>query len=188
MIFRPTPIAGAFVIDLEKRGDERGFFARAFCQTEFAQAGLATNFVQANDSLSATRGTLRGMHYQLAPKAETKVIRCIQGALWDCILDLRPASPTFGQWFGEELTAANRRTLYAPKGCAHGFITLSDQCEAWYLVDEFYSPEQERGVRWDDPQFAIQWPIPPVVISDKDKNWPDFNSAYHLTSGADRKE
>ncbi len=154
MIFRPTPIAGAYVIDLEKRGDERGFFARAFCQNEFAQAGLVTNFVQANDSLSAQRGTLRGMHYQLVPKAETKVIRCIQGALWDCIVDVRPASPTFGRWYGEELTATNRRMLYAPKGCAHGFITLSDECEAWYLVDEFYAPNRSGAFAGTIPSSA----------------------------------
>jgi len=180
MIFTETPLKGAFLIDLEKRGDERGFFARAFCAKEFAAHGLATHFVQVNNSLSATKGTLRGMHYQLAPKAETKLVRCIRGALFDVILDLRRGSPTFGRSFGAELTADNRRMMYVPKGFAHGFITLSDATEAFYLVDEFYAPEFERGVRWNDPKFNIQWPIQPVVISDKDRAHRDFDPAWHL--------
>ncbi len=180
MIFTETPLKGAFLIDLEKRGDERGFFARAFCAKEFAAHGLATHFVQVNNSLSATKGTLRGMHYQLAPKAETKLVRCIRGALFDVILDLRRGSPTFGRSFGAELTADNRRMMYVPKGFAHGFITLSDAAESFYLVDEFYAPEFERGVRWNDPKFNIQWPIQPVVISDKDRAHRDFDPAWHL--------
>ena len=164
MIFTETPIPGAYLIDLEKRGDDRGFFARAFCEKEFAAHQLVTRFVQVNNSLSAQKGTLRGMHYQLAPKAETKLVRCIRGALYDLILDLRPGSPTFGQSFGAELTAENRRMMYVPKGFAHGFITLADDTEAFYFVDEFYAPECERGIRWNDPRFRPAWPIAPVVL------------------------
>ncbi|MFO1091091.1 MAG: dTDP-4-dehydrorhamnose 3,5-epimerase [Hyphomicrobiales bacterium] len=180
MIFTETPLKGAYVIDLEKRGDDRGFFARAFCVNEFGANKLATNFVQVNNSLSAQKGTLRGMHYQLAPKAETKVVRCIRGSLYDVILDLREGSPTFGQSFGAELSAENRRMMYVPKGFAHGFITLADDTEAFYFVDEFYGPEQERGVRWNDPKFKIAWPIEPTVVSDKDKGHRDFDPAWHL--------
>lgn len=180
MIFHPTPLAGAYLIELEKRGDDRGFFARAFCTREFAAHDLVRNFVQVNNSLSAQAGTLRGMHYQLAPHAETKLVRCIRGALWDCILDLRRDSPTFGRWYGVELSAENRRMLYVPKGFAHGFITLSADVEAFYFVDEFYAPQAERGVRWDDPRFRIAWPMSPVVLSDKDRAHPDFDEAFHL--------
>ncbi|MCC7409572.1 MAG: dTDP-4-dehydrorhamnose 3,5-epimerase [Phycisphaeraceae bacterium] len=180
MIFTPTPLGGAFVIDLEKRGDERGFFARVFCEKEFAQHGLATRFVQVNNSTSAQKGTLRGMHYQLAPAAETKLVRCIRGSLYDVILDLRKGSPTFGQSFGAELSAENRRMMYVPKGFGHGFITLTEDTEAFYFVDEFYAPQQERGVRWNDPRFAIRWPIEPAVISEKDGKWRDFDEAYHV--------
>jgi dTDP-4-dehydrorhamnose 3,5-epimerase len=180
MIFTPTPLAGAYLIDLERRGDDRGFFARMFCSDEFRAHGLVTQFVQVNDSLSAQRGTLRGMHYQLAPRAETKVLRCVRGALWDVILDLRPDSPTFGRSFGAELTAENRRMMYVPKGFAHGFLTLADDTESVYLVDEFYAPDRERGVRWDDPRFGIEWPGRPVVLSDKDRAHRDFDPAWHL--------
>lgn len=180
MIFTETPLAGAYVIDLEKRGDDRGFFARAFCEREFGAKGLSTHFVQVNNSTSAQRGTLRGMHYQLAPKAETKLVRCIRGGLHDVILDLRPGSPTFGKSFGADITAENRRMMYVPKGFAHGFVTLTDDTEAFYFVDEFYAPDQERGVRWNDPRFAIQWPVAPVVLSDKDRGHRDFDAAWHL--------
>ena len=180
MIFRDTPIADAYVIELEKRGDDRGFFARAFCEQEFREHGLVEHFVQINNSLSAQRGTLRGMHYQLEEAAETKVIRCIRGSLFDVILDLRPESPTFRKWFGEILSAENRFTMYAPRGCAHGFMTLEDDTEAFYLVDNFYTPEQERGVRWNDPAFTIQWPMAPEVLSGKDGAHPDFDPAHHL--------
>ncbi len=180
MIFTETPLKGAFLIDLEKRGDERGFFARAFCGMEFGAQGLATQFVQVNNSLSAQKGTLRGMHYQLAPKGETKVVRCIRGALYDVILDLRRDSPTFGKSFGAEITAENRRMMYVPKGFAHGFITLADDTEAFYFVDEFYAPDRERGVRWNEPRFQITWPIAPAVLSDKDRNHRDFDPAWHL--------
>jgi dTDP-4-dehydrorhamnose 3,5-epimerase len=180
MKFTETPLPGAYLIDLEKRGDDRGFFARAYCVNEFGAQKLSTQVVQVNNSLSADKGTLRGLHYQLAPKAETKMVRCIRGALYDVILDLRPGSTTFGKSFGAELTAENRRMLYVPKGFAHGFITLAPDTEAFYLVDEFYAPDRERGVRWNDPKFQIAWPIEPVVISDKDRTHRDFDAAWHL--------
>jgi dTDP-4-dehydrorhamnose 3,5-epimerase len=179
MIFNQTPLAGAYTIDLEKRGDDRGFFARLFCEREFAEAGLETHFVQINNSLSAKRGTLRGLHYQLPPAAEVKVVRCVRGALWDVILDLRAGSPSFGQWYGAELSAENRRMMYVPRGFAHGFVTLSDDTEAVYLVSAFYSPENERGVRFDDPAHGISWPTGPAEISDKDRKWPDLNAEFH---------
>jgi dTDP-4-dehydrorhamnose 3,5-epimerase len=182
MIFTATPIPGAYLIDLEKRGDDRGFFARAFCAKEFAAHQLVTQFVQVNNSLSAQKGTLRGMHYQLAPKAETKLVRCIRGALYDLILDLRQGSPTFGQSFGAELSADNRRMMYVPKGFAHGFLTLADDTEAFYFVDEVYAPECERGIRWNDPRFHLAWPTAPVVLSDKDANQRDFDPAWHLSA------
>jgi dTDP-4-dehydrorhamnose 3,5-epimerase len=181
MIFSESPLAGAYLIDLEKRGDDRGFFARAFCKREFEALGLATDFAQVNNSLSAQKGTLRGMHYQLPPKAETKLVRCIRGSLHDVILDLREGSPTFGKSFGAELSAENRRMMYVPKGFAHGFITLTDDTEAFYFADEFYAPELERGIRWNDPSFDLSWPIAPVVISDKDANQRSFDRSWHLS-------
>ena len=180
MRFVPTPLAGAAVIELDKREDERGFFARVFCEREFAEAGLDTRFVQINNSLSKDRGTLRGMHYQLGEAAEVKVVRCIRGALWDAILDLRPGSATFGRGFGAELSAENRRMMYVPRGFAHGFLTLEEDTEALYLVTAFYAPERERGIRWNDPRFAIDWPAAPQVISDKDARQCDFDPAWHL--------
>jgi len=180
MIFKETPLKGAYVIDMEKREDERGFFARAFCEREFGERGLSTRMVQMNNSLSARKGTLRGMHYQLAPKAETKVVRCLCGALYDIILDIRKGSPTFGKSFGVELSQKNRSQLYVPKGFAHGFVTLADDTEALYLVDEFYSPEHERGIRFDDARFGLAWPAEPAVMSAKDRAYPDFDPAWHL--------
>jgi dTDP-4-dehydrorhamnose 3,5-epimerase len=184
MKFIETPMQGAFVIELEKRGDDRGFFARAFCEKEFQSAGLPSRFVQVNNSLSAQKGTLRGMHYQLAPMAEAKLVRCIRGALFDVILDLRANSRTFGRSFGAELSAENRKMMCVPKGFAHGFITLADDTEAFYFVDEFYGPQHERGVRWNDPKFNIAWPIQPVVLSDKDKAWRDFDPTWHVGGAA----
>lgn len=180
MRFQETPIAGAFLIDLEKREDDRGFFARAFCEKEFGEHGLVTRFVQANNSLSRPGGTLRGMHYQLAPHAETKLVRCVRGSLFDVVLDLRAGSPTFGKSYGAELSAENRRMMYVPKGFAHGFVTLEDDTEAFYFVDEFYAPGTERCVRWNDAKFRIEWPREPMVISDKDRNQKDFDPAWHL--------
>ena len=179
MIFTPTPLAGAYLIDLEKRGDDRGFFARVFCEREFAEHGLETRFPQINNSASAKRGTLRGMHYQLPPAAEVNVVRCIKGALYDVIADLRSDSPTFKQWFGAELTADNRRMMYVPRGFAHGFITLEDDTEAFYLVSALYSPDQERGLRFNDPALGIEWPAEPTELSEKDKNWRDFDADFH---------
>ena len=181
MIFTETPLRGAYLIELEKKGDDRGFFARAFCEKEFAAHKLSSRFVQVNNSLSAQKGTLRGMHYQLSPKGETKLVRCIKGGLHDVILDMRKDSPTFGKSFGADLTAENRRMMYVPKGFAHGFITIEPNTEAFYFVDEFYAPEHERGVRWNDPKFKIAWPALPEVLSDKDKNHRDFDPVWHLS-------
>lgn len=176
MRFYPTPLSSAFVIELEKKGDERGFFARAFCEKEFAMHGLPTHFVQMNNSFSAEKGTLRGLHYQVHPMEEIKVIRCIRGSFWDVILDIREGSPTFGHHFGVILSAENRNMMVVPKGFAHGFITLEDDTEAFYMVSQFYSPDYERGIRWNDLQFNIAWPIDPTVISDKDGKHKNFDS------------
>jgi len=180
MRFERTPIEGVYVIHLEKRGDERGFFARVFCREEFAKQGLVTGFVQVNNSLSAESGTLRGMHYQLGDYAETKVVRCIGGSLYDQVLDVRPESKTFGESFGLELSAENRTMLYIPKGFAHGFLTLTDDAEILYVVDAFYSPDYERGIRWNDPRFGLEWPMEPRVVSERDRGHPDFDESYHL--------
>lgn len=174
MIFQATELSGAYIVELERREDERGFFARTWCQAEFAAQGLASKLVQANLSFNHTAGTLRGMHYQRAPHAETKLVRCLRGAIYDVIIDLRPESPTYRQWFGVELTADNDRMLYVPEGFAHGFQTLEDRTEVAYQVSAFYTPGAEGGVRYDDPAFEIHWPRPVVVISDKDRAWPDF--------------
>lgn len=179
MKFNPTPLPGAYTIDLEKREDDRGFFARLFCVNEYDNVGLDRNIVQINNSLSKDKGTLRGIHYQLAPKAETKIVRCIRGSLYDVIVDLRPDSPTFLKWFGAELSAENRTMMFVPKGFGHAFLTLEENTEAFYMVTEFYSPENERGLRWNDPKINIQWPMEPVVISDKDQRHPDFDLHYH---------
>ena len=178
MIFSETPLKGADLIDIEKREDSRGFFARSFCAEEFENHGLENSFVQINNSLSMQLGCLRGMHYQLPPKAETKVVRCINGALFDVIIDLRVSSETFGEWFGAELTAANRRMMYVPKGFAHGFITLALETEALYISSEFYSPKLERGIRWNDKRFGVKWPMVPVVISEKDANNPEYSMCH----------
>ncbi len=181
MKFIETPLKGAYTIELEKRGDNRGFFARFFCENEFSQQGLINNFVQINNSLTGKKGTIRGMHYQLMPDSEVKVVRCIKGSLYDVILDLRPDSPSFGKSFGAELNEENRTMMYVPKGFAHGFITLADDTEALYLVSSFYSPGAERGIRYNDPSFNIQWPMEPAEVSDKDSKWPDFDHEFHGT-------
>jgi dTDP-4-dehydrorhamnose 3,5-epimerase len=179
MIFHPTRVHGACLIEQEPRSDERGFFARALCEQEFTAAGLVSRFVQVNNSLSRQRGTLRGLHYQLQPSAEVKLVRAIRGALFDVIVDLRPDSPSYQAWFGAELTAENRLALYVPRGCAHAILTLTDDTEALYFVSACYAPQAERGLRWDDPAIGVEWPIAPVEISDKDRGWPDFDPAFH---------
>ena len=175
MIFTPTALNDATLIDVEKREDARGFFARAWCQKEFEEAGLVSRIVQVNLSRSFKQGTLRGLHYQAAPYAETKVIRCTRGAIWDAIVDVRPASPTFKQWLGLELTADNYTMLYVPEGCAHGFQTLVDDTEVAYQMSEYYSPEYSTGHRWNDPAFGIDWPLAVSVISPRDSGYPDFS-------------
>jgi dTDP-4-dehydrorhamnose 3,5-epimerase len=177
--FHSTPLKDAYLIELERLGDARGFFARFFCEHEFERTGLATRFVQINNSLSYKKGTLRGMHYQLSPQAEVKLVRCIRGSLFDVILDIRPDSPTFGKWYGAELNDENRLMMYVPRGFAHAILTLIQNTEALYLVSDFYSPESERGVRWDDPKFSIEWPIAPIEISPKDRGWPNFDPELH---------
>jgi dTDP-4-dehydrorhamnose 3,5-epimerase len=172
MRFETTAIAGVTLVELEPRGDDRGFFARLFCAREFEGAGLDPRVLQINDSTSRYRGTLRGLHYQVRPAEETKLVRCIRGALYDVVLDLRPESATYGQYWSGELTAENRRMVFVPRGCAHGFLTLADDTEAMYLVSQPYSPTHERGIRWDDPTFHIEWPFEPLVISDKDRRHP----------------
>ncbi len=175
MIFSETEIPGAFVIDLERRDDDRGFFARAWDVNEFAAHGLSTRLVQANVSFNRRAGTLRGMHFQRAPHEEAKLVRCTQGAVYDAIVDLRPDSPAFKRWIGVELSEENRRALYVPEGCAHGYQTLADGAETFYLVSELYAPESEGGVRWDDPAFGIAWPeVGRRIMSPKDASWPDF--------------
>lgn len=173
MIFNKLPIQGAFLIEIQSHADERGFFARAFCQAEFHENGLTNDFVQANISYNPIRGTLRGIHYQNAPHSEAKLVRCTQGALFDVIVDLRQDSRTYGKWFGVDLTSQNHSALYIPEGCGHGFETLEDFTEAFYMVSSSYQPKSEGGVRWDDPAIGIQWPIsPPKLISPKDSCWP----------------
>lgn len=178
MIFRETALNGAFVVELDKKGDERGFFARAWCRNEFESHGLVPSIVQSNLSFNKARGTLRGMHYQIDPFAEAKLVRCVKGAIYDAIIDLRTDSATFMKWISVVLTEDNYKMLYVPEGFAHGFQTLVDDSIVFYHVSQFYSPEHERGIRWDDPSFAIEWPdMGQRIISDKDKRWPDFSAA-----------
>ncbi len=176
MIFTETDLPGAYVLDLERREDDRGFFARAWCATELGDHGLETRLVQANVSFNERKGTLRGMHMQVAPHAEVKLIRATRGSVYDVIVDLRPDSPTFRRWTGVELSAVNGRALYVPEGFAHGYQTLEDGSETFYLVSEFYAPDAERGLRWNDPAFGIEWPDPEqAILSEKDASWPDWS-------------
>jgi dTDP-4-dehydrorhamnose 3,5-epimerase len=175
MIFAETRLHGAYVVDLEPREDERGFFARVWCADEFAERGLSTELAQCNLSFNHRKGTLRGMHFQVEPHEEVKLVRCTRGAVFDVIVDLRPDSPTWKHWIGVELTAENRRALYVPKGFAHGYQTLMDGTETFYQVSTAYAPGAEGGVRWNDPAFGIEWPHPDrPLISDKDLAWPDY--------------
>jgi len=179
MKFHATPLHGAYLIEPERRGDHRGFFARFFCEREFAAAGAETRFAQVNNSLSSRKGTLRGLHYQLAPSAEVKVARCVSGSFHYVIADLRPDSPTFRRWYGAELNSENRLMMYVPRGCATGLLTLAENTESLYLVSDFYAPERERGIRYDDPWLDIRWPAVPEEISAKDSAWPAFDPEYH---------
>ena len=175
MIFEQTRLQGAFLVDLERREDERGFFARTWCADEFADHGLVNRVVQANVSWNAKQGTLRGMHFQHPPHAETKLVRCTRGGIYDVIVDLRPDSETYKQWLGVELNAENRRALFVPEGFAHGYQTLVPDSEITYQVSAAYAPQAEGGVRWDDPAFGIEWPdAGNALLSDKDRSWPDF--------------
>jgi len=174
MIFHPTKLPGVFEIRLETKPDERGFFARSWCQKELESQGLNPKVLQCNVSFNTHKGTLRGMHYQAAPYAEAKIVRCTHGAIHDVVVDLRPQSPTFKKWIGVPLTSANRHMLYIPEGCAHGFLTLEDQTEVFYQMSEVYNAESARGVRWDDQAFQIVWPAKVEVISERDRTYPDF--------------
>lgn len=174
MIFTETELKGAFVIEPERREDERGFFARAWDQQEFEARGLNPRLVQSNISFNKKKGTLRGMHYQVPPYEEAKLVRCTKGSIYDAIVDLRSHSPSFKQWLGVELTEDNHRMLYVPEGFAHGYLTLEDDTEVLYQVSEFHAPEFARGVRWDDPAFGISWPADVRVILERDRQFPDF--------------
>jgi dTDP-4-dehydrorhamnose 3,5-epimerase len=180
MIFNETKLLGAYIIELEKLEDERGYFARSWCQREFDAHGLDTRPVQCNISFNRKKGTLRGMHFQLPPFAETKLVRCTRGALFDVIIDLRPDSPSFLKWIGVELTARNGKMMYVPKGFAHGFQTLEDDTEVFYQMSEFYAPEYARGVRWDDPLFGVSWPEELRVISKRDQAYKDCHPVQFM--------
>jgi dTDP-4-dehydrorhamnose 3,5-epimerase len=183
VIFTETELPGAFVIDIEPREDERGFFARAWCEREFAEHGLSTRIAQCSLAYNDRKSTLRGMHFQAAPRAEVKIVRCTRGAIYDVVVDLRPRSPTFKRWAAVELSAENRRMLYVPEGIAHGYQTLEDGTETYYLISEPYAPGFEGGVRWDDPAFGILWPEATVrIISDKDRSWPDYRSEHFVST------
>ena len=176
MIFHELEIPGAFLLEPERLEDRRGFFARTYCRQELEARGLDPTIVQCNISVNRVRGTVRGMHYQVAPYEEIKLVRCTAGAIYDVIVDLRPQSPTFRQHLGVELTAKNRLSLYIPAGVGHGFQSLEDDTEVFYQMSEFYYPEAARGVRWNDPAFAIEWPLPIAIISRRDQEFPDFES------------
>ena len=172
MIFTESPLPGAFLVDLELLTDERGFFARAYCAEEFAAQGLSTPLRQCSVSYNALKGTLRGLHYQAAPHEEHKLVRCTAGAIFDVIVDISPHSPRYRQWFGTELSAQNRRAVFIPPGFAHGFVTLSDDAEVYYMISVPHSPQHAQGFRWSDPAFGIQWPVVPRVISARDVAYP----------------
>jgi dTDP-4-dehydrorhamnose 3,5-epimerase len=174
MTFEQTFIPGVWIVSLERRDDNRGFFARSFCEREFASHGLLTRFPQCNISFNRKRGTLRGMHFQREPMAEAKLVRCTKGAVYDVVVDLRKQSPTYLRWFGIELTDENRQALYIAAGCAHGFQTLADNAELFYQMSEFYDAAAGDGVRWNDPAFGIKWPLTDPLLSERDATYPDF--------------
>ena len=173
MIFTETKLRGSFLIELEKLEDERGFFARSGCKKEFERLGIHLNVAQSNISFNTAKGTLRGMHYQISPHGEAKVVRCTNGSIYDVIIDLRRDSETYKQWFGAELSGKNYKMIYVPENFAHGFLTLEDNTEVSYQMSEFYYPDYAKGIRWNDPEFAIQWPGEVRSISDRDKSYPD---------------
>ncbi len=176
MIFHKTKIEGTYVIDPELRSDERGYFTRMFCKKELDGAGIYfPEIMQGNRSHTLRKGMIRGMHYQIPPYAEDKIIQCVSGAIYDVVLDMRKDSSTFGQWVSEELTAENGKMILVPKGCAHGFQTLTDNCMVQYLLSAYYTAESERGMKWNDPAFGIVWPIEDVGVSEKDENWPLYH-------------
>jgi dTDP-4-dehydrorhamnose 3,5-epimerase len=179
MEFHETKIKGAFLISPHRIEDHRGYFARGFCRDEFSTHGLNPNMVQLNIGFSHKKGTLRGLHYQVPPHAEAKLVRCTRGAVFDVVVDLRPGSPTQLQWVAAELTADNALMLYAPEGCAHGYQTLADETETYYLTSACYAADAARGVRYDEPAFRIPWPLPVTVISDADRKWPDYTLSPH---------
>ena len=172
MIFTPSPLPGAFIVEIEPHLDERGFFARTYCAAEFSAQGLGPPLHQCSVSYNARKGTLRGLHYQGAPHEEHKLVRCTAGAVFDVIVDIRTASPTYRRWFGAELTMDNRRSLFIPPGFAHGFMSLTDDAEVYYMISVAHAPQFSRGLRWNDPAFAIKWPLPPAVISERDAGYP----------------
>ena len=184
MKFQETHLAGLYVLQLEKLSDERGYFARGWCQREIEANGLNSRCVQINVGVSSRAGTLRGLHFQIAPRAEVKIIRCPRGALFDVAVDLRPDSPTLGQWFGLELSEDNGRMLYIPEGFAHGYQTLAPNSEMMYQTSEFFSSEHARAIRFDDPQFGIEWPLDVSCISEKDRLCPDWHPSAEATAGA----
>ena len=178
MIFNPLDLKGAFTIDVQPFQDSRGFFTRTFCEKEFAAQNLVQHFVQANHSGTEGVGVIRGMHFQHAPYCEVKLVKCVQGSIFDVIVDVRAGSPTYLQWFGAELSADNKRMMYVPRGFAHGFQTLSDYSEITYMVSEFYNKESEGGVKYDDPVVNIKWPLPVSLVSDKDMKIPQISESF----------
>jgi dTDP-4-dehydrorhamnose 3,5-epimerase len=174
--FVKTPLHKTWLIRPDKKSDERGYFARTFCTTEFKNTGIDFQIVQANTGFTKYRGTVRGLHYQVKPHREAKLIRCIRGAIYDVMVDLRSDSPTYLRWYGIEIFEGDDTMILVPEGLAHGYQTLQNNTEIFYLVNQFYTPRAEKGIRWDDPAFNIEWPIKDnVIISDKDRNWPDFH-------------
>lgn len=180
MIFQKTKLEGCFLIGLEARADNRGFFARCFCEKEFSRVGLNTHWVQANNSMSSAKGTLRGLHFQRPPHAEVKLVRCFNGSIWDVVVDLRKGSKTFGEWFGSILSEKNRTMMYVPEGFAHGFISLGQNSEIFYLVSSSYTPSAEGTLIWNDPEVGIEWPTEPVVISEKDMSGDSLKNIAHI--------
>jgi dTDP-4-dehydrorhamnose 3,5-epimerase len=174
MRFKETPVEGAYVIDVNRIGDSRGYFGRLWCEREITEQGLVSSIKQCNIGFSPLRGTLRGLHYQRSPHQEVKIVRCTRGSVFDVVVDIRPDSPTYCDWYGIELNPENASMLYVPEGCATGYLTLEEDSEIYYLTSEFYAPDSASGVRYDDPAFGIQWPGDIIVLSDNDMNWPYF--------------